>query len=60
MTESGHVPVTDVVLHGYRSRFVAPSPAEGFAQILRVPFVPRFGDPGDPRRRRLFHQFSDG
>ncbi|XP_037244475.1 LOW QUALITY PROTEIN: bifunctional polynucleotide phosphatase/kinase [Falco rusticolus] len=60
MTESGHVPVTDVVLHGYKSRFIAPSPAEGFTQVLRVPFVPRFGDPSDPRRRRLFHQFSDG
>ncbi|XP_054664479.1 bifunctional polynucleotide phosphatase/kinase isoform X1 [Grus americana] len=57
MTESGHIPVTDVVLHGYRSKFVAPSPDEGFAQILRVPFVPRFGD---PRRQRLFLQFNDG
>lgn len=59
MTESGHVPVTDVVLHGYRSRFVAPSPAEGFSRVLRVPFVPRFGDPPDPRRR-LFRQFNEG
>lgn len=57
MTESGHVPVTDAVLHSYKNRFVEPTLAEGFAGILRVPFVPRFRDPA---RRRLFAQFSDG
>lgn len=57
MTESGHIPVTDAVLHSYKNRFVAPSPAEGFSQILRVPFVPHFRD---PTRRRLFLQFNDG
>lgn len=57
MTETGHVPVTDVVLHSYKRRFVAPTGAEGFAQVLRVPFVPSFSD---PRRRRLFQQFSQG
>ncbi|XP_053908388.1 bifunctional polynucleotide phosphatase/kinase [Cuculus canorus] len=57
MTESDHIPITDVVLHGYRSRFVAPSLAEGFSSILRIRFVPRFGDPS---RQRLFLQFSAG
>ncbi|XP_068785355.1 bifunctional polynucleotide phosphatase/kinase [Struthio camelus] len=57
MTESGHVPVSDVVLLSYKRRFVAPEEAEGFAQVLRVPFVPHFAD---PQRRRLFCQFSQG
>ncbi|XP_032533352.1 bifunctional polynucleotide phosphatase/kinase isoform X2 [Chiroxiphia lanceolata] len=60
MTQSGHVPVTDAVLFGYRKHFVSPSLAEGFSQILKIPFVPDFGDPPDPQRRRLFFQFSDG
>ncbi|XP_032939963.1 bifunctional polynucleotide phosphatase/kinase isoform X2 [Catharus ustulatus] len=60
MTQSGHVPVTDAVLFSYKKSFVPPSLSEGFSQILQIPFVPHFGDPPDPRRRRLFLQFSDG
>ncbi|KAM6996770.1 LOW QUALITY PROTEIN: bifunctional polynucleotide phosphatase/kinase [Passerculus sandwichensis] len=60
MTQSGHVPVTDAVLFGYKKQFVAPDLSEGFSQILQIPFVPYFGDPPDPQRRRLFFQFSDG
>lgn len=43
-----------------RKHFVAPELSEGFSQILQIPFVPHFGDPPDPQRRRLFFQFSDG
>ncbi|KAM8794772.1 LOW QUALITY PROTEIN: uncharacterized protein ACNFOS_011840 [Eudromia elegans] len=57
MTDSSHPPVSDVVLHSYRRRFEPPQEAEGFARILRVPFVP---DLPDPARRRLFLQFNDG
>nr|XP_021405459.1 bifunctional polynucleotide phosphatase/kinase [Lonchura striata domestica] len=60
MTQSGHVPVTDAVLFSYKKQFVAPDLSEGFSQILQIPFVPHFGDPPDPQRRRLFFQFSDG
>ncbi|XP_064557367.1 bifunctional polynucleotide phosphatase/kinase [Zonotrichia leucophrys gambelii] len=60
LTQSGHAPVTDAVLFGYRKQFVPPELSEGFSQILRIPFVPHFGDPPDPQRRRLFLQFSDG
>ncbi|NWV68333.1 PNKP kinase, partial [Malurus elegans] len=60
MTQTGHVPVTDAVLFSYKKHFVAPNLSEGFSQILQIPFVPHFGDPPDPQRRRLFFQFSDG
>ncbi|XP_041272519.1 bifunctional polynucleotide phosphatase/kinase, partial [Onychostruthus taczanowskii] len=60
MTQTGHVPVTDAVLFSYKKQFVAPDLSEGFSQILQIPFVPHFGDPPDPQRRRLFFQFSDG
>ncbi|XP_057260350.1 bifunctional polynucleotide phosphatase/kinase [Pezoporus wallicus] len=57
MTESGHVPVTDMVLYGYRNRFVPPSLSEGFSRLLLIRFLPHFQD---PQRRRLFLQFSAG
>ncbi|XP_074927376.1 bifunctional polynucleotide phosphatase/kinase [Chelonoidis abingdonii] len=57
LTASGHVSVTDVVLNSYKSKFVEPSLSEGFAQILRVHFVPRFAD---ARQEALYRQFSEG
>ncbi|XP_067408280.1 bifunctional polynucleotide phosphatase/kinase [Emydura macquarii macquarii] len=57
LTATGHVSVTDVVLHSYKSKFVEPSLSEGFAQILRVHFVPCFDD---ARPEALYRQFSEG
>ncbi|KAM9112958.1 bifunctional polynucleotide phosphatase/kinase [Pangshura tecta] len=57
LTASGHVSVTDIVLNSYKSKFVEPSLSEGFAQILRVHFVPRFAD---ARQEALYRQFSEG
>uniref|UniRef100_A0A674JVB4 Polynucleotide kinase 3'-phosphatase n=1 Tax=Terrapene triunguis TaxID=2587831 RepID=A0A674JVB4_9SAUR len=44
-------------IHRPLSKFVEPSLSEGFAQILRVHFVPRFAD---ARQEALYRQFSEG
>ncbi|XP_074872432.1 bifunctional polynucleotide phosphatase/kinase [Carettochelys insculpta] len=54
LTGTGHV--ADIVLTSYRTKFVEPALSEGFTQILRVHFVPRFADAGQAALYRLFSE----
>uniref|UniRef100_UPI00358E7124 bifunctional polynucleotide phosphatase/kinase isoform X4 n=1 Tax=Myxine glutinosa TaxID=7769 RepID=UPI00358E7124 len=57
MTETEHVPVNIMVMNSSRSKYVAPALTEGFTEIVRVGFVPRFAD---PHLAALYRQFSEG
>ncbi|XP_044137547.1 bifunctional polynucleotide phosphatase/kinase [Bufo gargarizans] len=57
MTCKGHVSVNDMVLNSYKSKFVAPSLSEGFSEILKINFVPKFKDADE---KALYEQFSEG
>ncbi|XP_029842811.1 bifunctional polynucleotide phosphatase/kinase isoform X1 [Ixodes scapularis] len=49
-----HTSVTDMVLYSHRSKFKEPELSEGFSEILKINFVPQFGDPEDEKLYRLF------
>ncbi|KAM3965324.1 polynucleotide kinase 3'-phosphatase [Aphomia sociella] len=39
-----HVPVSDIVFHTYKNKFVSPTTNEGFKEVLDVKFSPCFDD----------------
>ncbi|XP_077170380.1 bifunctional polynucleotide phosphatase/kinase [Paroedura picta] len=57
MTEKEHIPVNSIVLNTYKSKYVAPTLEEGFAEIIKINFVPQFAN---PELESLYHQFSEG
>lgn len=57
MTEKEHVPVNSIVLNTYKSKYVEPSLEEGFAEIIKIHFVPQFTN---PELESLYRQFSEG
>ncbi|XP_007423165.1 bifunctional polynucleotide phosphatase/kinase, partial [Python bivittatus] len=57
MTEKEHVPVNNIVLNTYKSKYVEPSLEEGFSEILKINFVPQFTDSD---LESLYRQFSEG
>ncbi|XP_064641218.1 bifunctional polynucleotide phosphatase/kinase-like [Lineus longissimus] len=44
MTDSSHQKINDMVMNSYKSRYTEPSPSEGFTEIVKVNFVPKFKD----------------
>lgn len=44
LADAAHKNVNDIVLYGYRKNFQEPSTAEGFDEVVRVNFVPKFDD----------------
>ncbi|XP_043276603.1 uncharacterized protein F21D5.5 isoform X2 [Venturia canescens] len=54
LTDSSHMTVSDVIINSYSKNYVAPRMDEGFTEIVRVNFVPRFHN---DEHRRLYEMY---
>jgi len=44
MTDKSHVVVSDLVIFSYNKNYQEPDMSEGYDQILKIPFIPKFSD----------------
>ncbi|XP_019629199.1 PREDICTED: bifunctional polynucleotide phosphatase/kinase-like [Branchiostoma belcheri] len=54
-TGAGHVKVADPVIFSFRKKYVEPQISEGFDEIIKVNFVPKFED---KKLEAMYRQFS--
>ncbi|XP_072024842.1 bifunctional polynucleotide phosphatase/kinase-like isoform X2 [Amphiura filiformis] len=56
MTDSGknHATIKDMVFYGYRNKYIEPSMKEGFDEVAKVNFIPKFDNEKD---RQLYTMF---
>lgn len=55
LTDKTHKPVPDMVVHSYKSKYKEPELSEGFAEVVRVNFVPKFKSDNDKKLYQLYH-----
>lgn len=54
ITDKNSVPVGDLVLNSYKKSFQEPELAEGFVEIVKIPFVPKFDKAEDEKLYKMF------
>jgi bifunctional polynucleotide phosphatase/kinase len=42
LTDTSHTKINDMIFHVYKNKFVEPTIKEGFTEIIKVNFVPKF------------------
>uniref|UniRef100_A0A182JRT7 FHA_2 domain-containing protein n=1 Tax=Anopheles christyi TaxID=43041 RepID=A0A182JRT7_9DIPT len=54
MTDRSHSAISEMVFNSYKSKFQEPTVAEGFAEIVKVKFVPKFASKSHEDLYRMF------
>ncbi|EFA06186.1 Bifunctional polynucleotide phosphatase/kinase-like Protein [Tribolium castaneum] len=54
MTDKSHTPVGDLVLNSYKKGFQEPEMAEGFSEIVKIPFIPKFDKAEHEKLYKMF------
>lgn len=54
LTDASHQKISEMVFHIYKKNFVEPNKREGFSEIVKVNFVPKFKTPEEEKLYRLY------
>lgn len=54
MTDKSHVAVGDLVLNSYKKGYQEPETSEGFSEIVKIPFIPKFDKAEHEKLYRMF------
>ncbi|XP_049543987.1 uncharacterized protein F21D5.5 [Anopheles darlingi] len=54
LTDRSHQAISDMVFNSYKSKFQPPALSEGYKEIVKVKFVPKFSSPADEQLYRMF------
>ncbi|RZB94430.1 PNK3P, AAA 33, and/or Zeta toxin domain containing protein [Asbolus verrucosus] len=54
LTDKSHLTVGELVLNSYKKGFQEPELSEGFSEIVKVPFIPKFNNPEHEKLYRMF------
>uniref|UniRef100_A0AAG5DNA5 PNK FHA domain-containing protein n=1 Tax=Anopheles atroparvus TaxID=41427 RepID=A0AAG5DNA5_ANOAO len=54
LTDRSHSTIPDMVFNSYKSKFQEPTVKEGYKEIVKVQFVPKFTSPTDEQLYRMF------
>ncbi|XP_053670040.1 uncharacterized protein F21D5.5 [Anopheles nili] len=54
MTDQTHAVIPELVFNSYKSKFVEPSTSEGFVEIVKVKFVPKFDSKSHEELYKMF------
>lgn len=54
LTDHSHQKVSEMVFHIYKKNYVEPTKKEGFSEIVKVNFVPKFKSPEEEKLYRMY------
>lgn len=55
LTDTSHVPIPDIIINSYFTKYQAPQPEEGFDQVIDVDFIPhKFASPEQEKLYQMY------
>lgn len=54
LTDSSHQKINDMVFNIYKKKFVEPAKKEGFSEIVKINFVPKFRNEAEEKLYKMF------
>ncbi|XP_063245119.1 uncharacterized protein F21D5.5 isoform X2 [Bacillus rossius redtenbacheri] len=53
-TDSSHVPVSEMVINMFKSKYEEPTTGEGFSAVVKINFIPEFTDPEQEKLYKMY------